>query len=106
VDEVLGMSYLEPTTHASLALEDSMRHLPEFEPTTRRVDLLLQILASAREARGLGMQAATLKGFRLDCELETEALEDDLARLGYDALVFTSRAGESVLSIGWENAGS
>jgi len=81
------MSYLEPTTHASLALEDSMRHLPEFKPTTKRVDWLLSVLASAREARELGMTRALVGlGPHVSQSLkveEFESLEADLVLLGY-----------------------
>ena len=101
MDEVLGMSYLDPTTHASLAFEDSMRHLPEFKPTTKRVDWLLSVLASAREARSLGMTSAEcmILASTPGDEQDLEDLEEDLARLGY-RLRWVG-PGKPRLVIGW-----
>ena len=60
-----------------------MRHLPEFEPTTKRVDWLLSVLASAREARELGMTRALVGLGGSDTVEEFESLEADLVLLGY-----------------------
>jgi len=93
---------MEKITHASLALEDSMRHQPEFKPTTIRVDILLQILASAREARVIGMKAATLGGTFFDNESDLDSLKSDLVRLGYSVTIKSgSRCG--AIRIEWGN---
>lgn len=63
-----------------------MRHLPEFKPTTKRVDWLLSVLASAREARELGMTRALVGLGRSDTAEEFESLEADLVLLGYRVL--------------------
>ena len=96
---------MEQITHASLALEDSNRHQPEFKPTTARVDWLLQILASAREARALGMTTASmsLRSTGPEPRAALFSLDEDLASLGYLVSWAGSwtGAGAAWLTVAW-----